>query len=222
MKLKRILAISALAALVIAALAGWMLWLKPLYEQMGGVYGLRDWLSERALAGRIIFVLIVAVQIIVAVIPGGPIELAGGYAFGLVEGTVLCMIGMVIGSMSVFLLVKTLGMRVVKLFVSEQQLNSLPIWKNKRRLELIAFLLFLIPGTPKDALTYAMGLTPVKWTHWLVICSVARIPSVLATAAWADAAATGSYMPAIITLIFTAALALGAVLLYKHEEKKNT
>jgi uncharacterized membrane protein YdjX (TVP38/TMEM64 family) len=39
------------------------------------------------------------------------------------------------------------------------------------------FVLFLIPGIPKDILTYIAGLTPVKPVKFLMIAVVARLPA---------------------------------------------
>lgn len=220
-KAKRIISLLALALLLAGTVWLYFAQIKPIYERMGGVEGLRDWLQSHSWGGRIAFIAMVVAQIIIAFIPGEPLELAAGYAFGAVEGTILCMIGIVIGSALVFLLVKTLGMRFVNLFFSTEKIQELPFWKNQRRLELIAFILFLIPGTPKDLMTYAMGLTPIKLSRWLLISGVARIPSVVTSTACADAVALGQYHVAALLLVGTGLLALLGVWFYRRQQKKE-
>lgn len=104
---------------------------------------------------------------IIAIVPGEPLEIGAGYAFGAVEGTLLCILGTTLSSVLIFLVVKKFGMRVVTLFVSEEKIRSFTFLQNTRRLNLIAFLLFFIPGTPKDVLTYVVGLTPMRLPTWV-------------------------------------------------------
>ena len=66
----------------------------------------------------------VVLQVVVAVIPGEPLEIAAGYAFGALEGTLLCMVGTWIGGLMVFLLVRRFGVRAVEIFFP---LEKLPI-----------------------------------------------------------------------------------------------
>ena len=85
------------------------------------------------------------------------------------RGTGLCLLGALLGSVTVFLFVKKFGMRFVALFVSEEKIRSLKFLQNEKRLNLIAYILFLIPGTPKDVMTYIVGLTPMKLSFWIFI-----------------------------------------------------
>ncbi|MDO4355045.1 MAG: TVP38/TMEM64 family protein [Clostridia bacterium] len=220
-KAKKIISLLALALILAGTIWLYFAQIKPAYERMGGVEGLRDWLQSHSWGGRIAFVAMVVAQILIAFIPGEPLELAAGYAFGAVEGTILCMLGILIGSLLVFALVRTLGMRFVNLFFSADKIRELPFWKNQRRLELIAFILFLIPGTPKDLMTYAMGLTPIRLSRWILISGIARIPSVITSTACADALALGQYHVAALLLAGTGLLALLGLWLYRREQKKQ-
>lgn len=220
-KAKKVLALLGLFLVLTASVILYFAWIRPTFDQMGGVDGLRDWLQAHSWGGRLAFIAMVVAQIVIAFIPGEPLELAAGYAFGAVEGTLLCMAGIVLGSMLVFLLVRTLGMKIVNLFFPTEKIRELPFWKNPRRLELIAFLLFLIPGTPKDLMTYAVGLTPMKLGHWLLISAIARIPSVVTSTACADALALGQYHVAAILLGVTALLALLGIHIYRRAQSRS-
>lgn len=220
-KAKRILSLAMLVLILAASVWLYFVKIQPAYQRLGGVEGLRDWLQAHSWGGRFAFIAMVVAQIIIAFIPGEPLELAAGYAFGAVEGTILCMAGILIGSTLVFLLVRTLGMRIVNLFFSTEKIRELPFWKNQRRLELIAFILFLIPGTPKDLMTYAVGLTPMKLSHWLLISGVARIPSVITSTACADALALGQYHVALLLLAGTGLLAAAGVVIYRRAQTQD-
>ena len=66
----------------------------------------RNWVQGTGIWGKFLMIGISAFQIIVAVIPGEPIEIASGYAFGWIEGAILCLIGSLIGQTIVFLFAK--------------------------------------------------------------------------------------------------------------------
>ena len=138
-----------------------------------------------------------------------------GYAFGVLEGTALCLLATTLASGVIFLIVKKYGMKFVTLFVAEEKIRSLKFLQNARRLEFIVFLLFFIPGTPKDVLTYMVGLTPMKLRVWLLITTVARIPSVVTSTIGGDALGTQEYLFAVIVFVATAAVSGLGVLLYR-------
>lgn len=218
---KKVLTLLALIVVIAAAMWLYFAKLQPIYESMGGVDGLRDWLTEHTWSGRIVFIAMTVAQILLAFIPGEPLELAAGYAFGAIEGTILCIVGIVLGSALVYLLVKTLGIKIINVFFSTDKLRELPFWKNRKRLELIAFILFLIPGTPKDLMTYAIGLTPMKLHRWLIITGTARLPSVLTSTLCADAVAAGEYTMAGIMLAVSLLMAAVGIIYYRHSQKKE-
>ncbi|WP_367117170.1 TVP38/TMEM64 family protein [uncultured Parolsenella sp.] len=127
-----------------------------------------------------------------AVLPGEPVELAAGYLFGFWEGTALCLAGALAGTLAVVALVKTLGTRLVGLFFTREQMGSVPWLKDPTRLEAVMFAVFLIPGTPKDVLTYAAALTSCPWWKIAAITTIGRIPSVASSTLAAGFAAEGT------------------------------
>ena len=162
----------------------------------------RLWVDQQGVWAPALFVGMVILQIIVAVIPGEPLEIAAGYAFGAWEGTLLCMLGAFLGSVLVFLLVRRFGARAVEVFFPLEKLQSLRFLQNERRLTIWVFFIFLLPGTPKDVL-------------WLVISAVARIPSIVTSTIGGNALGMGDY--AFAALVFAATLAVsGAGLLVYH------
>ena len=101
-------------------------------------------------------------QGVVAVLPGEPIEIGAGVAFGVWQGLGLCLIGAALGSTIIFLFTKKLGIKLVEVFVPLEKIRQLKFLQNNRRLHVLVFLLFWIPGVPKDVLTYFVGLTEMK------------------------------------------------------------
>lgn len=213
-KKKRIAAIAGLAAVL--ALVGAVCWFvgKPLVEFVSEPEKFRAWVDASGVWGRLAFIGMMAFQIVIAFIPGEPLEIGAGYAFGAVEGTVLCLLGALVGSVAVFLFVKKFGMRFVTLFISEEKIHSMKFLQNEKRLNLISYILFLIPGTPKDVMTYIVGLTPMKLPFWIFITLTARIPSVVTSTIGGDALGTQNYQFAILVFIATAVLSGLGLLVY--------
>ncbi len=185
----------------------------------------RAWVDAHGIWGRIIFVGMVILQVVVAFIPGEPIELAAGYAFGFWEGTLLTMLGFLIGSWLIFLLVKRFGVKLVEVFFAPDKIERFAFLKDPRRAEALAFILMLIPGTPKDFLSYFAGLTPLKLGRWLGIVAIARIPSLITSTATGAAAGVKNYILTAVMLVVMIVLTAAGLLYYrricKQEQQKK-
>lgn len=177
--------------------------------------GFRAWVSAHGFWGKLAYIGIVVLQIVVAIIPGEPIELVAGYAFGAWQGLLLAEIGVILGSAAVFLLVKCFGMQAVEAFISREKIDSFSFLHDSSSRNAIVFLIFFIPGTPKDVLTYFVGLTPMRLREWLLITGVARIPSVLTSTITGAAFGENEYLSAIVIYAVTGLVSLGGSLFYK-------
>jgi len=195
---------------------------KPLIDFVSDAETFRLWVEERGWLGRFAFLFMLLFQVVFAFIPGGVFEVAGGYAFGAVEGTILSIIGTTLGSAAVFLLVKKYGLKFVLLFFSQEKLDSVKFLHNKKRLYLLVFIAFIIPGTPKDLLCYAAGLTDMKLGVWLIITSIARIPAITISTIGGNAIGTESYAFALGVFAFTLILSLIGIIVYRAIVKQDT
>ena len=182
------------------------------------------WVDSHGIWGRLAFIGMVVLQVIVAIIPGEPLEIGAGYAFGAIEGTVLCLIGMFIGGVAVFAFVRRFGIKAVEVFFSREKIDSLRFLQNEKRLKTIAFLLFFLPGTPKDILSYVVGLTKLPLSTWLLLTSLARLPSVLTSTLAGAALGEGEHVSAVvvfgITLLLSAAGFSCYRLIKRYREKR--
>ncbi len=182
----------------------------------------RAWVDAHGIGGRLIFLGMVVLQMLVAFIPGEPLEMGAGYAFGVFEGTLLCLGGIFIGSALIFLFVRRFGVRVVEIFFSRDKIGSLRFLQDSRRLNALTFLVMLIPGTPKDLLSYFIGLTDMKLSTWLIISTIARIPSVISSVISGGALGDRNYTLAVIALAITAVLSLAGLALYRLIRRSRT
>ena len=165
-------------------------------------------------------------QVFVAVIPGEVVEVGLGFTYGATGGTLVCYAGLFVATSVVFLAVKKLGIRFVELFVSMDKINSLGFVKNNinnpSRLQKIAFILFFIPGTPKDLFTYFLGLTPMKYSEFMTVSLLARIPSVISSTVGGNLIALGKYFAAIVLFVVTGIVSICGWLWYNaYSEKKS-
>lgn len=217
---RRWMSIAALAVFLIFSVAAIWFIGRPMIRFVDEPEGFRAWVDGHGAGGRLVFVGMVAVQVVVALIPGEPLEIGAGYAFGAIEGTLLCLAGIALGSAVVYGFVRRFGMKVVEPFYSKEEILALPFFQDKDKLESLIFLLFFIPGTPKDVMTWAVGLTPVKFSHWMLITMLARLPSIITSTVGGDALGGQNYVLAIIVFIVTAAVSLGGLAVYRRMQKR--
>ena len=218
---KKIISAGAILIFIVISIIILSLVGKPMIAFVSELPQYREWVNDNGIVSRLAFVGMMTLQIIVAFIPGEPLEIAAGYAFGFWEGSLLCLIGAVIGSAVVFLFVRHVGMRAVEVFVSREKIQSLKFLKNTKKLNSVVFLLFLIPGTPKDIMTYFIGMTKMKFSTWLLITGIARIPSVITSTMCGDALGIEQYTVAIWVFGLTAVVSLMGLLFYKKISRIN-
>ena len=169
----------------------------------------QQWVDSQGLLAPVLFMGMVILQVVVAVIPGEPLEIAAGYAFGALEGTVLCVLDTLIGGVLVFLLVRRFGAQAVEVFFDLEKFRSLRFFQDRRRLTFWVFLVFFLPGTPKDVLCYFVGLTDMRLRTWILVSAVARIPSIITSTVGGSALGMGEY--AFAAIAFLAALAISGL-----------
>jgi len=197
------------------------LFCRPMLEMAGDPEQFREYIWEKSPLSIVLFVFAIFMQVVSGVIPAGPFEVAAGYAFGVLWGTLIVDFAMTLGSVFVFAMVRKFGMRFASLFTSEEKMSSLKFLKYSPKRDLLAFLFFLIPGTPKDIFTYFMGFTDIKFIRWIFIAAVGRLPTILLTVLSGAAAGEQNYAEVAIAVgVMVAVFAAGSVF-YGKWKKKN-
>lgn len=220
-KRRKIILIAACALIVLVMLAVCWFAAIPLVRLADDPEAFKLWIDGFGSWGRLVFVGLLALQVIVAFIPGGPFELVAGYAYGIWEGTLLCMVAFLIGSWIVFTLVRKFGMKLVEFFVSKKEIKELSFLKNPKKTRTLAFILMVIPGSPKDALNYVAGLTNLKLGDWLLIVMIGRIPALVSTVVSGAAAGEQNYLLSALVMAGTAIVSGFGILYYRHLCKKE-
>lgn len=195
---------------------------KPLIQYAQQPELFKQWIDSYGIWGKLIYVLIVTLQVIVAIIPGEPFEIAGGYCFEFVEGTLLCLAGIILGSVIIFAFVRKYGHFFIEIFFKKETLDKLDFLKDPSKLNYLTFLIFAIPGTPKDLLTYTVGLTDMDIKTWILISFFARIPSVITSTYAGHTLGEQNYRKTIVIFAVTMVISIIGVIIYnKHSNRKK-
>lgn len=166
-----------------------------------------DIIQSYGYIGVFVFIFFEIFQVVIAAIPGEVIQIAGGYIYGAWLGTLYLVIGVIVGSIVVFFTSRLLGYPLVTVFVPEAKLIRFNFLMESQKFNTVIFILFLLPGLPKDMLTYIAGLTPVKPMRFFVIATVARLPALFVSAYIGANLQDENYLSVVV-------LSSGAVILF--------
>ena len=220
-KQKKAVSIGAVVIFILfCALVGWLVGV-PMVQMASEPEKFRAWVDGYGLLGKVVFVGMVVLQVLVAFIPGEPIELAAGYAFGFLEGSILTLAGFLIGSAMVYALVKKFGVKLVEVFFDRNKIDEFSFLKNPKKTRALALILMTIPGTPKDFLSYFAGLTHLKMGEWLAIVAIGRLPSLITSTVTGAAAGSENYVLSIVMLGVTVLITAVGVLYYRRISRQQ-
>ena len=215
-KQKKALSLAAVVIFILLSLAlAWFVG-RPLIRFARQPEQFRAWVEGHGLWAPLAYAAMVFLQVVVAVIPGEPLEIAGGYAFGEWQGTALCLAGAVLGSVAVFALVRRWGRGLVEVFFPADKLEKLHfLLRTSPKRTALLWLIFTVPGTPKDLLCYFAGLTDLPWGTWLLIATVGRLPSIVTSTVGGSALGEQNYRAAVIAFAIALAVAGAGYLIYR-------
>ena len=208
----------ASAVICVLAIIGGIL-LKD-YFSTENIENIRAFVSEHWFVGALLFAAVCAVQVIIALIPGEAVEIAAGLIFGSWQGALVCLVGIMSGSVIAIALVRKFGRKFVEALYPREKIDSLPILNDPNKRNATIALLFFIPGTPKDLITYVVGLTDVSIPMYILLTTFARIPSIVMSTFGGDAFAEGKIIKAIIIFGGSAIISGAGYLVYLLIQKK--
>ena len=191
-----------------------------------GLEELLEQMRDAGWAGVLILEALQFLQVIVAFIPGEVVQIAAGMLYGPWWGSLIILIGCIVSSAFIFVLVHKLGAPFVHDMVPKKYMAKFREFEQSKKFVSIVFLLFLIPGLPKDVFTYITPLSDMKLGQFLMITNVARIPGIVISTYAADGLMEGRLVESVIMFIGVAIIAVLALIVYnkvstKHAEKKN-
>ena len=210
------LAAAILVSLGILAVVGYhYLWplLKPYYAIISDKEELRGLIRAAGNWAPIVYILLEAAQVLTMFWPV-PLELAGGFLFGLSLGMVYSMIGLTSGAVLAFLLGRWLERTYLSRMIDPGKLQSFRKLM-KREGALAAFIIFLVPGVPKDFVSYVLGFTKLSLKFFVVAVAIFRLPSTFLLTLQGAQFAEGNYWLSVGLIGFNYVL---AILIYRYRE----
>ena len=172
---------------------------------------IREWVNRMGIMGVIAVLGLQILQIIIAFIPGEPVEILSGALYGTVGGLLLCLIGCLIASSLIFSLSKHFGKKLLYALFSKEKVQSWKWLQDSKKCTMVTFILFFIPGTPKDMLTYIVGVPDMSINKFLLISSLARIPSVLSSTMIGATMRRGDWEISIIVFFITGIIGITGI-----------
>lgn len=163
----------------------------------------------------VIFIGLQILQVIVAPIPGEVNGFIGGYLYGPVLGTLYSTIGLTIGSWIAFVLARWLGLPFVEKVINPRIIEKYDYFMEHRGI-LVSFILFVIPGFPKDALSYIIGLSHLKTSTFLIVCTAGRLLGTIMLSISGDCARNDQNVAVAVILGISAVIVILAY--YYHDE----
>ena len=161
--------------------------------------------------GWIVVLVIQILQIFIAFIPGEIIELLSGILYGPLGGLFLCLTGLMIGSTLIYFTVKLFASKQVSKY--KEKLKTYNFLNNPKKINIYLFILFLIPGIPKDIFIYLIPFLPIKFLSFLIISLLARIPSILSSTIIGSSLIEGNYSASLLTFFIFSILGIVGILL---------
>ncbi len=205
--------------IVILALAFCILCL-PLFKYMvtkNFQIDLAKFVNSVGVWGMLVLFMVQCLQIVIAIIPGEPIELVAGAMYGTFGGMAICLFGILVSSGIMFYFTRKLGKEKIKHSKIYPKITKYSFLTNEKKLESMVFVLYFIPGTPKDLLVYICALTDISFKRFLILSTVARIPSVITSTMAGASFATGNHLLMIVIFIITGIA--GALGIWYHNKK---
>ena len=189
-------------------------WISELSEPDGLQRVLED-VRNAGVGGVFILLAFQFLQIVVAFIPGEVVQIAAGMMYGPWIGALVVIVGAVISSAFIFAIVHKLGAPFVRAMIPEKWMNKLERFENSEKLDVMVFILFLIPGLPKDVFTYLVPLTNMSMRNFVVLANVGRIPACSLARLAPTKLIEGDYGQSAI--LFGIAAVIGILAIWQHD-----
>ena len=209
-----------LVVVVMLSIAGVCVYLylhfgKTLIELIKNTGRFKAWIGSYGVWGVVVFTAIRALQTVAKFIPAEPMEIGAGLVWGAFGGLMLCLLGTVLGSVIILFMTRRLGVRILKLFHLENKLQFMRFLHDREKRNRLLFIFYLIPGTPKDTMTYFAGMTDINLIEFMILSTIARIPAILSSTICGAYLGANNFKVAACVFIITAALSIPGAIVYK-------
>ena len=197
----------ALLAFILIAIPAYIYFFHhELLEDLSSIRNIEHWLMQYRAQSALVYIAAQIIQIIICIIPGQALQIAAGYLYGFWLGYLLSLVGALLGSVAVFYIARILGHDALHILFGERKITEMLDNMNSKRGMIIVFIIFLIPGIPKDLCSYAAGLSKMHLRPYLIISLIARSPGMMCSLAIGKQVMDGQYTSAIVIAVIVAVL----------------
>lgn len=176
---------------------------------------LRETLRSWGWLAPAVFIVIQALQVILSPVPGEATGILGGFLFGLGLGFVYSTVGLTLGTMAAFWIGRWVGARFLRRYVAGH------VWERlgfiiEAEGAILAFVIYLIPGFPKDIISYLFGISPMPAWVFALVSTLGRMPGTWILSAQGSKTAAGQYVQLALLTAVVAAVAI-PLYYYRHQ-----
>lgn len=213
------------AFIVFVIIVGTIIYLFPIMKDLSTVEGqmaFKEKVDNSSVWGILALFALQVGQMFLVVLPGEPLEVLAGMCYGVIGGTIFIFASVFIITTIVFWLSRKFGKKFVYSFFSKGKVDKIEnskFFKKQKLVEYIMLILFLIPGTPKDLLTYIGGLLPVKPLNFILIATFGRFPSVISSTIVGANLSSGDWEISVMVYGITLTLTLLFIFLMNKFDK---
>lgn len=215
-------ALIVMLAIMIGATIIAIPWINEIKTEEGRE-ALKLYIESKKVIGTFIFIGIQALQVLLPLIP--PIQIIGGALFGTFWGCIFSFVGIYLGMSIVYVLVRLVGYPLVEAFVDKKDLKKFKFLREPDKVALVFFIIYLIPGMPKDTISFLAPLTDMNKKTYFLYVLPARFPLIFLSAIFGSAVRDGNYTLAVILSIIMIDIGIVGIIfrdkVIHHFEKKS-
>lgn len=226
-KEKKMKLLKLIALIVVCILLIWMtIQLFPIFRDLSTLEGrlqFKENIDALGIKGVFEILGLMLAQMLFAILPGEPIEILAGMCYGPVWGTTIILLGVLLSNFFIFFAVRKLGRGFIYSFASKEKIDKIEnskLFSNQKTLYFTLFLLFFIPGTPKDLIVYVGGLLPINPLKFLLISTFARFPSIISSTIAGSNILDGNWFIIVVAYIITFAISGLVYFVFRNRNKE--
>ena len=228
-KINKAFIFKSLLGILVIAIIIVIIWnLAPLMTNLStkeGQIAFKEQINSMGVMGFLMLAGLQLAQILLIVLPGEPLEVLAGMCYGAVGGTIFILFTAFISTVLIYLIISRFGKKCIYHFIKKEKLDKLEnskVFKNTQNLEIIMFILFFIPGTPKDLLVYAGALLPIKPIKFILISTLGRLPSIISSTIVGSNLSVGDWKSSVIVYGITFIITGIAIFISRKKGGKDT
>ena len=220
--------VKIIVTIIVIAVLGIFLWqIAPLILKLStheGQIAFKDKINSMGFRGVLMLFGLQIVQILLVILPGEPFEVLAGMCYGAWGGYLFITISVLITNLIIFFTVRKLGKKYLYNFFKKEKVEKVmnsKLFTNPRNIELVLFILFFLPASPKDLFVYIGGLLPIKPARFIIIATLARFPSIITSTMVGANISNGNWRTSLIIYLITFITAILIIYLVNLKDKNK-